>query len=398
VTKAFLVNALKYVLALGLLAFVIWQSWGTPDDGKGIAYVVQRHFVQGAPINYAAYAAVLCIMFVAVLGTIIRWYFLVRAVGLPFQVGDALRLGLIGFFFSNLLPGGVGGDLVKAVYIAREQDRRAVAVATIIIDRVFAVWAMFWFVALLGLVFWWADLLPAAGEKGLKTIVSVAAAGVVVSVVVWTLMGRLTDESAARFEKRLERRVGRGAAGVGGLFCRALAAVRLMARDRVEKVQGRIEANIGHSVAEFWNAVWMYRRQPRVVALTLAISMLNFVGFGAGFHLASRTLWDGQQSLPSLIEHLLIVPTGLLIQGVPLFPGGAGLAELGFAGLYLLLGYEKASGVITTLTYRIGQLLLGLIGLYIYLGMRPALKQAAGDAPEAEEETDAVPPLPVLKE
>ena len=38
--------------------------------------------------------------------------------------------------------------------VAREQSRRTVAVATVIMDRVIALWGLFWFVALLGGAFW----------------------------------------------------------------------------------------------------------------------------------------------------------------------------------------------------------------------------------------------------
>lgn len=350
-TKTYLVNALKYLLALGLLTYVVWSNWGTPEDGKGLAYVWQRHFVQGHPVNFGAFGLAMTFMASGILCTIIRWYFLVRAVGLPFRFTDALRLSMIGFFFSILLPGGVGGDLVKAVFIAREQDRRARAVATVIIDRVFAVWGIFWFVALSGGLFWWGGFLEVAGEKALKTIVSIAAGVVVLSLIGWTLIGRLSPHGAERFAQWLERR-------------------------------------IAHAAAEFWNAIWTYRQQPRVVALAVAISLLGFVGFTLTFHFASRTLWDGQLSIPNVFEHFLIVPIGLLIQGVPLFPGGAGLAELGFAGLYALLSHEKALGVLASLTQRVGMWLIGLIGLYLYLRVPSALKQ----------EPEKVPAVPVLKE
>jgi glycosyltransferase 2 family protein len=51
------------------------------------------------------------------------------------------------------LPGSVVGDVVKAAALARGQSRRTAAVATVIMDRLIALWALAWVVAVLGSVF-----------------------------------------------------------------------------------------------------------------------------------------------------------------------------------------------------------------------------------------------------
>src|SRR5438552_1486292 len=105
--KQLLGNVLKYLLAVVLLAWVISMFWA-PEGGKGLQYVLQRHFVQGEPIHWWFLAGGFFIYGLAVLITQLRWYFLVRAQDLPFTVAGALRIGMIGFFFSNFLPGSVG--------------------------------------------------------------------------------------------------------------------------------------------------------------------------------------------------------------------------------------------------------------------------------------------------
>ncbi len=62
-----------------------------------------------------ALATVLC--FAAVLLTIVRWYFLVRALEIPFRVRDAFRLGFLGYLYNFITPGSVGGDFFKAVFL-----------------------------------------------------------------------------------------------------------------------------------------------------------------------------------------------------------------------------------------------------------------------------------------
>ncbi len=341
-SKRILLDALKYVLAFGLLGVIIWRNWGEPDDGKGLAYVWQRHAVQGFPVDLTAFGLALTCFAAAVLLTFIRWFFLVRAAGLPFRLADGLRLGMIGMFFSTFLPGSIGGDVVKAVFIAREQSRRTVAVATVIIDRAIALWGLFWFVAVIGGVAWAAGFLQGEAERALTSIVVGAAAIVAASAVIWVVLGLLPAQRADRFAGRLERL-----------------------------------PKVGHAAAEFWRAVWTYRQQPRVVALAMLIALAGHIGFVLTFHFASRVLWDGAQHVPSALEHFLIVPIGMVIQAVPVFPGGAGIGELGFGGLYKLLKCEMASGVLGSLVQRVIMWILGLAGLFVYMRMRPALKPAA---------------------
>jgi hypothetical protein len=340
VNKRLLFDVCKYVLAFGLLGWVIYKYWA-PADGQGLSYVWQKHFVEGKPIHGEfLLAAVLCFLPALVL-TLLRWYVLVRAQGLPFRMRDAIRLGLIGFFFSSFLPGSVGGDLVKAAALARTQSRRTVAVATVIMDRVIAFWGLFWFMALVGGALWAAGALEGPGAARSKLIVELASAVVAASVVVWLLLGLLTDSRAERFAGRL----------------------------------GRLP-KVGGSAAEFWRAVWMYRCRQASVAIVLVMSFVGFLGFVFAFYFSARTLWGpGDAPIPTAAEHCLIVPLGLILAAIPLFPGGIGISEAGFGGLYSLLHYTdgKTYGVLGSLVQRVITWVLGLLGYGIALAMPSAL-------------------------
>src|SRR5262249_30242303 len=119
VNKRTLLTTLKYALALGLLGGVIYLNWD-PAKGPGLQAVWQRHVVEGQPIQAGYFALAFVIGFAAVLTTFVRWYVLVRVVKLPFRMADAMRLGAIGFFYNTFLPGAVGGDAVKAWFLAKE--------------------------------------------------------------------------------------------------------------------------------------------------------------------------------------------------------------------------------------------------------------------------------------
>jgi uncharacterized membrane protein YbhN (UPF0104 family) len=112
----------------------------------------------------------------------------------------------------------------------------------------------------------------------------------------------------------------------------------------------------------------MYRCRQRSVALAFLLSLIANVLFIASFHCAARTLWDTEpgNSVPSLTQHLLIVPVGMVILMVPLFPGGAGIGELGFGGLYAWFHCTAANGVLALLVVRVIGWVVGLLGFIVY--------------------------------
>jgi uncharacterized protein (TIRG00374 family) len=339
-------NTVKYLLAVGLLVYVVWANWGVPEDEQGLGYVWHKHVLEGRPINYHFLALAAVVFGVSVLLTFVRWYTLVRAQGLPFTLPCALRLGLIGFFFNIFLPGSIGGDIIKAAGIAREQNRRTVAVATVLIDRAIALWGLIWFVALLGAVFWAAGYLKGDVEAKLEAIVLIAAATVGVSLIVCLLLRMLPDHRAEKFAGRLE--------GI---------------------------PRVGHSAAEAWRAFWMYRCRPGSVVLALVISLIGHVGFVLTFYFAALTLKSPDQ-IPPWEQHFLIVPIGMVIQAIPLFPSGTGVGELGFGSLYHLLDKPAANGVLGSLVQRVVAWSLGVIGYLVYLRMRLSSRVVLEDRAE----------------
>jgi uncharacterized protein (TIRG00374 family) len=342
----------QYGLGLGLLAYVVWSNWGASpgNPNSGLANALQK------PIQWAPFALATVVCGLSLLLTFYRWFLLVRAQHLPFTFHDALRLGLIGYFFNTFLPGSVGGDILKAAFIAREQSRRTVAVATVLFDRVVGLWALVWLVALLGVTFWAMDspifhdtAKLQAGER-LQTLVVYSVGIAVGSVVVWGLLGLLPDRRARRFAGRLES---------------------------IPKV--------GHPLAELWRAVWMYRQQSKAVFAALALSLVSHTGFVLTFHYAAQTFQEpGAPGVPSLTEHCLIVPVGLTVQALAPTPGGAGFGELGFGGMYRLIGYDEAKGVEGSLVQRVITWGLGLIGFLVYRRLKNQLPSDLDEEPDAE--------------
>ena len=321
VIKRTLWNVLKYLLAFGLLGYVFYANWD-PPSGRGLKDVWQAHVVEHQPIDTTSLAIALIVYTAGVLVTICRWHILVRAQGLPSAFTSTLRIGLLGYFFSTFLPGSVGGDLVKVAAVVREQSRRTAAVATVLMDRVIGLWSMISSVALLGAIFWLGGTLAELSESSAhasKVIITAAASIVVLSLAGWILMGVFVNRGAEHVTHKL-RRIPK----IGGL------------------------------AAELWRVVCMFRNRQGSVALAVAMSWTSTTCFVLAFYCSALALWDHlpNNPLPTLAEHFLLVPLGSLVGAIPLFPGGAGISEAGFGGLYSIFGSASSNGVLASLVNR----------------------------------------------
>lgn len=337
-TRNTLVLLLKYGLGLGLLSLMIALYWHVADENGvevGLSAVLER------PVDWTALlgAAILCTISVGV--TFVRWYVLVRAQDLPFAPASALRLGLVGLFFNTCMPGSVGGDVIKAVAIAREQSRRTVAVATVLLDRVIGYGGLIWLATIAG-----AILYAAGAYQGLESsreaqaafggIWGTFAALAATSLVVWAAMGFFSESWSARVALRLER-----------------------------------IPRIGMAVSELWRAVWLYRRRGRSVAIALSLSLISHCGFVLTFYCAAMVLTPADE-VPLLAVHFLVVPVGATGQAMVPTPSGVGGGEFVFGYLYRWVGATFVAGALAALIQRVILWALGFVGYIVFLRLKAA--------------------------
>jgi glycosyltransferase 2 family protein len=349
--RSIFITSCKYGLALALLAYVIWQNWkDSPNGDPGLGQILETGTVQWQPVTF-----VVAIVTVSLLLSFYRWYLLVRAQDLPFTMTNAVRLGLLGYFWSTLFPGSVGGDAVKAVYLCREQSRRTVAVATVLIDRALGMWALFWFVALLGGGFWLSGDPKMASKQNLQLIVLCAIGLVVITSLMWIALVLMPEKLGETLAARL---------------------VRL--------------PKVGGVASEMWRAVWMYRSKQGIIFAAMLLALIGHVGWVLAFYFSAQafTLPEGGADIPSLAEHYVIVPVGMIFQAVIPLPGGIGAGEFGFRQLYKALGNLPANGVIASLVQRFINWVMAFAGYVIYLWM-PGGAVAAAKRPETIEEEPA---------
>src|SRR5262245_45335052 len=96
------VQPAKIVIALSLLGILLYYARQSYRD------------LEDQPKNWSLLILALLCSVASHCLTFIRWYLLVRALGLKFSLHDAFRLGCVGVAMNFVSPGSVGGDLFKA--------------------------------------------------------------------------------------------------------------------------------------------------------------------------------------------------------------------------------------------------------------------------------------------
>jgi glycosyltransferase 2 family protein len=327
---------LRWVLAILVLAFLFHQH----REG------VQR--LEWSRIHWGRLGLALLCCFSALILTYLRWYLLVWAQDLPFRVQDALRLGFIGYLFNYVAPGAVGGDLIKASMIAREQsERRLVAVATVFLDRV---------VGLIGLLVLGSVMMlfpsPILNQPEFQYVIGVFQIGSVLSLLG---MGIVLLPGITQFSL-LRRLV--GLPKVGPLF------------------------------GEFINSIRLYQSRWRVLVLSLLMSFVSHAGLILSIYFCAIAL-HGNEGVPSLLGHFQIIPPAELVGVVVPLPGGTGALEEAVAHFYVLAEGSFDHGFLTAIAYRLLTIAIAIVGAVWYLFARREIDAALHESVPATAIPDA---------
>ncbi|MEX2121752.1 MAG: lysylphosphatidylglycerol synthase transmembrane domain-containing protein [Pirellulales bacterium] len=335
--KKTLIYLLKFGISAAIIAYLVVEA----RADKTFSNLASQP--KDWPLLGLAWA--LCLAAVAL--TIVRWFVLVRALELPFSLKDAFRLGFLGYLLNFVSLGSVGGDLFKAVFIAREHPgRRAEAVATVVLDRVIGLFMLF--VLATAAILLTGQLHSPVREVeiiGRSTLMCtcIGAAGLLM-----LLVPGFTNGAISRFLENLPR--------VGPTFGKLIGAIRI------------------------------YRSRRGVLAAAALLSAAVHVLSSVGIYLVARGL-PGQA--PTLAEHFVIVPLAMVTGVLPLPVNGLGAFEAVVAFLYQRIASGAAvtegQGLVVALGYRAITIAIALVGVCFYLTSR---REVATVLKEAELEAE----------
>ena len=257
---------------------------------------------------------------------IVRWQILLHAQSIYLPWTRVLQLGLIGNFFNIALPGAVSGDVVKAIYVAREvQGMRARAFSSILFDRVSGVSALV-LVSATALLYsfksqWGNQLLPS-----IEVFVVSCGVGVVLFYG-YLFVVKENHDPLLRLFNRLALRF---------------------------KVMG--------SFARIYEGLRHYHARKTVVVQSLVISI--FIHCLVIFACVCFAKAFGEFGL-STVAQAVVIPLGLLVTAIPVMPAGVGTGHAAFLWLYHLLGSQRGADVFSL--FVLYQIFQGLAGGLVYL-------------------------------
>lgn len=330
-SKSFVVGFLKTAFGLGVLAYVISIHWEPKNGSPGISGILKM-----TP-DFALLGAAILLAGATITCQILRWYMLVRALDLPFTLRNAFRLGMVGYFYNIMLPGSIGGDFVKAYSMYREHpERRAAAVATVVVDRILGLFGLLLFAAVFGGAFWLLDDPRVVGNAYLEKIITASVIFVLVSVLGWIVLGFIPADRCSNIGSNLNH-------------------IKW----------------IGPTLSELWGAVVMYRQRPRLLYLTIPLTAFAQTLLILFFHLAVRVY--PAEAVGTFAQHCIICPIGYIAQAFFPAPGGVGGAEFIFGYLYTLIGLPELPAVVGRMTMRVVEMGIGLMGFVNFLSMKAEL-------------------------
>lgn len=332
---------LKLGVSLGILGYLIWDAQRDP--------AVFRNLIE-QPKQWPVLALAWVACFSAVFLTLIRWFFLVRALELDVTFRGALRIGFLGYLF-NLAPAGiVGGDVLKAWLLAVEQPgRRTRAVASVVVDRVIGLYMLF-------VVATAAILLTDFLQITVPDIRFICNATFVITTV--------------------------STVAVGVLLIPALTDNRLVRR-LVEMPR------VGPVLENLLEAMRLYRSKPAVLLGSAALSVGVHSLFAVGIFLIASGLPGDVLSLP---RHFVMAPLSAATGVLPL-PIGPFEFVLEFLYTHVPsdLPIGKGQGLVVALVYRLNMALIAAVGVGYYFTSRREVADVMQRVEMEQEEGTRIP-------
>jgi uncharacterized protein (TIRG00374 family) len=322
----------KIMIPVGIIAFLLYRI--EPAQWTELT----EH-----PKDVSLLGAALLVAIAAISLSFARWCLLVRCQGIELSMLEAHRLGAICFLLNFVSAGSVGGDLFKAIFLAkRRPGKRVEAIASVFVDRGVGLYGL---LLLATAAFFFHGGPPGVSEDGsdmqqLKT-------GAVVLLVIGTFVLAVLV--------------------AGGRFV-----------DRLVQAGSRIPV-VGEVVTRVGAPLRMFHDHP----VAFAVSVLMSIGVHAlltlSMYFTARSLYP---AVPTLVEHFMIVPIGMLASAVPLTPAGIGVLEAAIEWLYHIIPAEPttASGTLVALAFEMVKVVIAIFGTIFYWTANEEVRESLEEA------------------
>jgi uncharacterized protein (TIRG00374 family) len=299
-----LITATKISISVGVLV------WLVATERLKLAQLLSAPFTL---VHFLGLSAVLVNMLLQA----VRWWWLLNVQNLRLSVAQVIQLSWIGQFFSTVLPGAAGGDLVRVYYvIGKTSQAKLAGISTVVMDRVLG----FYSLLCLGMV-------PLIAIAMLRDKWSLP----ITYMMLWTSFA----------------------------FVVATVLLGFIWLQRSRHFIGRLlPTRFAASLATTLDA---YRPFRKDLGVCFGFSVLANTSLMVAFVAASQTLTTPL----AWWEVALVCPVVIIANSLPLSPGGFGVAESAASLLFANFGVETGAAIMVFV--RFWFLLLRLPGGLIYV-------------------------------
>lgn len=310
------INLLKFILA----GFILWILIKSSQ--------LNLHLFTNITQHTGLFISFLAMTFLIVFITAWRWNLLGEQQHVSLGLKQSLKPAYIGGAFNTLLPGSVGGDFIRCLYVSKK-----------IPERKYTIFLTAFFDKLIGLM----GILTTLCVAGLMRMTYITSQP--------TLFYLLLTMFAA----------------CSGLI---LVIVTLMLMPKRLNLSARVKQHFPHSlvatrIASYLEIFQQYRIPLKILAKTVLVSMV------VEYLIATCLLIIAQMmGMPALDFSQVVLALGmtLLVSVIPVTPGGIGVGEMAFANILLLFNPGSPIAYATIfLGYRLLSMLAYLPAVLFYL-------------------------------
>jgi uncharacterized protein (TIRG00374 family) len=224
---------------------------------------------------------------------------------------------LIGALFGVILPGIIGGDVIKAIYLCGSApQQRSKTVSAVFVDRIIGLYSLLLLGAIAGVVAKLSKIYTAP----MQIMNAVLAIAIMATAVLSVLLLSVRTNLFVRLTEKLPHR---------------LVSIFRAFRDVCDR--------------------------PKIILAAIGISLISHGMVVLSFYAMAVLLRDSL----ALSTHFIVTPLAMVMNVVPLTPGGIGITEGAFAYLYSWCGSPQ--GAVVGLLGRFIQYFVFIVGGVIAL-------------------------------
>ena len=325
VSKKYIIGFLRILITAYLVYLVLnqvhWNDYVEIDSHGDEHYnygIISS--IKNLNLNYLLLSIACIIIGKVIIG--VRWHFILKKLSINVRIQEVVRLTFLSEFVSLLLPGFLGGDLVKAYLVSKRTKRKTHTFASIIIDRI---------IGLSGFVFLAISMLIISFQSGLLSVDQLRAPIVSIVIILSIIfLGIIFVLTARKFHISI----------LENFFVKINFLKYL------------------HEIFESINLLFNKESLPKLILLTLcaqvlAVLSVMFIGIGLSLDIH----W---------YLYFLYIPLIVIISSVPITPGGVGVMEELYL-IYFVSASNSNKVLLLAILVRFTIMISNLPGIFVAL-------------------------------